>query len=380
MAKYSVTYSCGHEGIVNIIGPHKDREWKRQREESKMCPDCWKKYLEEERERKNREAAEKAAEMELPELTGSPKQVAWANTLRQEFIEKFDEATDDDFEYVCDYMELEKDDILKIKHYILENKTEARFWIDHRDARLVTTLEYEMDNALKSDEAKAEEQQEKEFQQQVKAEATVYPEEKETNAVVEIDYTDDEITAITEKNETFRKLVRNLGFRWDSRKWRRKLSYKTGSPEDRAAELGNKLLNSGFPIRIYDKTVRRNAVEGNFEPEHKRWIGKLADKDRFAISWSDGKDWYRDAKSLPGAKWENPFVTVSVDHFKEVEEFAELYDFKFSPGATEMIKQHKKALRKAEVVDPAKVDEEQSKDGLQEILESEADVLDDLRD
>ena len=64
---YSGTFSCGHEGKVNIIGKAKDREWKIERAFSNMCPDCYKKWLEEEHQRKNKEAMEEAKEMDLPE-------------------------------------------------------------------------------------------------------------------------------------------------------------------------------------------------------------------------------------------------------------------------------------------------------------------------
>lgn len=68
MAWYYGTYSCGHEGRVNIIGPTKDRQWKADRHFEHMCPECYEKWQEEERDRKSREATEKSKEMELPEL------------------------------------------------------------------------------------------------------------------------------------------------------------------------------------------------------------------------------------------------------------------------------------------------------------------------
>lgn len=87
---YDGVYSCGHAGEINVCGPHRDRQWKVDRKFSGLCPECYKKKIEEEKERKNREAAEKSAEMELPELTGTEKQVAWATTLRMEFIKKYE--------------------------------------------------------------------------------------------------------------------------------------------------------------------------------------------------------------------------------------------------------------------------------------------------
>lgn len=41
MAWYYGTYSCGHEGRVNIIGPTKDRQWKADRHFGHMCPECY---------------------------------------------------------------------------------------------------------------------------------------------------------------------------------------------------------------------------------------------------------------------------------------------------------------------------------------------------
>ena len=87
MAWYNGTFSCGHEGRVNVIGKIKDRQWKIDRAFNNMCPECYQKWLQEEHERKNKEALEEAKEMDLPELTGTEKQVAWANTLRKNFID-----------------------------------------------------------------------------------------------------------------------------------------------------------------------------------------------------------------------------------------------------------------------------------------------------
>mgnify|MGYP006926213940 FL=1 len=361
MAKYDIIYACGHEGVVNIIGPHKDREWKLEREKEKICPECWRKHIEEERRRENEEAAKKAKEMELPELSGTPKQVAWAITLRQKLVDVLDGLDEVKDEDIDRFLGVTREELKQIMHYILETKTSAKYFIDNRYEDIEFYVRTEKHAALKSDEEKAREKFEKEEIEREKAAATVYPENKETNAVAEINFNKDEVTVLFERNEKFRRLVRGLGYRWTGEVWRRKITYKTGSAEDRAAELGNKLLNAGFPIRIYDENVRQSAVSGKFEPEHKRWIGKLVDKNRFAFSWSDGKDWYRNVRSLPGSKWENPFVTVSVEHYREVQEFAELYDFKFTPSAIEMIERHKKAMQQSEVVKPAEVTEKSGK-------------------
>lgn len=42
MAKYQVTYRCGHTGTVDLFGPSKQRENKLEWLSTQLCPDCWK--------------------------------------------------------------------------------------------------------------------------------------------------------------------------------------------------------------------------------------------------------------------------------------------------------------------------------------------------
>lgn len=81
MAKYTVTHTCGHQHEYQLYGKHTERDRKIAWLEGQDCPAC-KRAAEE-------EAAKAATEgMELPELEGSVKQVAWANTIRAQFIEE----------------------------------------------------------------------------------------------------------------------------------------------------------------------------------------------------------------------------------------------------------------------------------------------------
>lgn len=50
--KYNITYSCGHEGTVNLVGKGSDRERKlKWHSESGHCPECYKKMKEEQKEK-----------------------------------------------------------------------------------------------------------------------------------------------------------------------------------------------------------------------------------------------------------------------------------------------------------------------------------------
>lgn len=77
--KYTITYSCGHNGTVNLFGPGKERERKIYwYENNGECPDCRQARLQAE----NQKAAEESGAHNWPELEGTEKQIAWATTIR----------------------------------------------------------------------------------------------------------------------------------------------------------------------------------------------------------------------------------------------------------------------------------------------------------
>ena len=86
--QYKGVYACGHEGTVRISGGKaSDREWKANRAFEHDCPECQKKVREEEIRVINEESASDSKKLRFPELEGSPKQIAWANTIRLKFYD-----------------------------------------------------------------------------------------------------------------------------------------------------------------------------------------------------------------------------------------------------------------------------------------------------
>lgn len=122
MAWYCGTYRCGCEGRVNITGRMKDRQWKVDRAFSKLCIKCYYKRRNEEIEKANYEAAKKAEEMNLPELIGSEKQIIWANTIRVQIFDILDKMLE----------KLEVNKKMYIADCIIQQYTEAKFWINNR--------------------------------------------------------------------------------------------------------------------------------------------------------------------------------------------------------------------------------------------------------
>ena len=124
--KVNITYSCGHEGTIEVFGKAEERERKiKYFEEYGLCPDCYK-------AEKQDEEKEFAGKHELPKLNGSGKQISWANKIRKELIEAFEKekapirkgAGDDFADFLDDFT----------KDYYQNDS--ASWWIDHREWRL----------------------------------------------------------------------------------------------------------------------------------------------------------------------------------------------------------------------------------------------------
>ena len=88
------------------------------------CPDCYKVRMQQEREAANAAAIEKSRGAGFPDLTGSEKQIAWAGSIRQRFVDDLfplDKVTDRGLECLTEFM---------------ADHTDSRFWIDHRNNSL----------------------------------------------------------------------------------------------------------------------------------------------------------------------------------------------------------------------------------------------------
>jgi len=375
MAKYSGTFSCGHEGRVDVVGPTKNRQWIVDRKFEGMCTECYVIHLQEQREKANIEASEKAKEMELPVLQGSEKQVAWANTLRQKLIDNITKS----IETSTKEENTEQTEVMKVVlDYMMINKIEAKFYIDNREDYTDTI----MINLYTESKDAAEIEKKEIASKEVIEEGIVSPIEVKHVGIVKIIAKEEKILVEYDKNEEFRQIVKSLNFKWDGI-WERKVNELIGNSTDRAAELGNKLLNAGFTISCIDENIRNKAVNGNYENECDRWIKYNSDNNKLAIRWYDkNENMYGKAKNISTAKWnsDTKSILVSTSHFEEVKDFAESYGFNFTKASIKAIEEYKASLKKAKVVTPKVVIIEEPTDKIKEILDSGSDIIDDLKD
>lgn len=128
MAKYTVTYSCGHTAQVELYGPGKERERKMQwMRESAVCPECY-------GAQKQAETCESNAG--LVNLTGSDKQIAWAMDIRGKYMREMEGQA----------ARLTAGDAAKTQtamdnmRAVVNMVTEAKWWIDNQ---------YNLTNALR---------------------------------------------------------------------------------------------------------------------------------------------------------------------------------------------------------------------------------------
>lgn len=319
MGAYFGTYSCGHDGRLDIYGPTKNRQYIADKKFSGLCPECAKKAY-------AKKIAAEAKENEYPELTGTEKQVTWAMSLRSQFIEDFS-ATQPKKHAVT-------------LEWLIRSKTSARFWIDNRDRPSSFYIEtYEAEKL----------EEEKNIYNDL---IVVEPAEKKHPDVVSISYNATQVQVhYYQYEEALVSIAKDLKYRWKRPDWCLKIDALSGSASDRAAEIGNALLNAGFSIKI-SESLKDAAINASFEKRFPRWINATATD--FIVTWlGSDNTLFKRAKKLPKATWKRGVgMVVPATSFAEIEDFASIEDFKFSKSAKDLLKYEKKRTIVAEPFAP----------------------------
>ena len=368
------------------------------------CKECEKARLQAKYDEGNANAAEAAAEMGYPELIGTEKQVAWANTIREKALA---ELRDTFMDPECPEKHLYRRlAFTGISHLILRMR-QAAWWIDHQNelgnVRSMSMLATQIDrpfaeaigaiqravrdgektmaqaeaevNALinaPAKEASPIKPAQKPAEQHTPERPEAVPEKKRHDGAADVKILDGSVTALYGKDDDFMEIVKRLGFSWGSG-WTLKAGEKTGTAENIAAELGSRLLNAGFAVRFDSQEILDKAVRGDYEPMCRRWI--QSHSTGFYLSWGREDDHYSAAKAIPGAKYDRPGIIVPERSWDALEDFAARYGYRFTAMAREKMD---RLSGRAQVVSPekAKAPEYDEKD----VLQSSREVLEDLKD
>ncbi len=346
--------NCGNQ-ITIFGGNRKDTDRKASWAESEgfICEDC----KENQRQEGNDKAAQANASAGLLELTGSEKQIAWAETIRAEKLSNIEKAANKEFsplEAEAYYGDDQSMAAAQQSHATrqLKQQTSASWWIDNRTTKvghLLSQLFKQNPPVAKEEQAHIDEAQ---------AEATVRPAQVETETVAEITLQNGYVKVdFPQKIEEFRVIMRKNHYTWTGSLWSRGINAMNGTEQDRLAEIGHILLGSGFILRIYDLQARKNAIQGNYQEEQTRWITAYSSANDIClgIRWGRDEDYYKQAKRLPTARYVKPGVSVSPEQFEEILDFAEINDFAISEAAHKVIDQARDAKERALTVNVEKV-------------------------
>lgn len=387
---------CGKEYRVQMYGNSRTREW-RIESWTGRCDAC----KEKEKERAAELAEQYARDAGLPDLTGSEKQIKWAQVLRQSVFSKIDNIFSVDLK--DSKSRDQRDDILYLhdrgmvdfdkeacKASLTEkgskaldalcSRCESRFWIDNRGEPARALL---FGASLHIQDTASEV-----LEEECRLESAIRPEKPLTETVAEITGHHDQRQVqvrFPEKREDFRGIVKGMGYRWSGSHWYLTLNPANGPIEDRIAETGHRLLEAGFCILVHDESLRKKVVKADYTPSPYGWVTAIVSGERkgwFAIGWKrDAGDWYREAKKLPGSRWSSPNMVVPPEQVEEILDFASVNGFKLSPGAERLAEKVREARDRALTSTPESLPEKpmpESRPNLDSLAEASVDPA--LRD
>lgn len=120
MAKYTITYKCGHTAEIQLFGPYAERESKINYYKTIDCPEC-----------RAKAAAQEAKAKGFAELTGSAKQICWASDIRDNFFAEV--------EKIAPKVDRNKDLFDKAVNDIKAEKS-ASWWIDNNNRETLSII------------------------------------------------------------------------------------------------------------------------------------------------------------------------------------------------------------------------------------------------
>lgn len=126
MAWYDIHHSCGHATEQQIYGTNvrDERQQQADRLGRRPCPRCVQQQYDDD----NRGAAERAKQAGWPALTGSAKQIAWAQSIRSRAVDGLGDEVRMAYAWTGDMVAL-------AATLLLQDRASASWWIDHRNQR-----------------------------------------------------------------------------------------------------------------------------------------------------------------------------------------------------------------------------------------------------
>lgn len=345
MAKYDIKYACGCERTVNLFGKNADRERKIAWLETQICPQCAAKAA--------AEAAKAEADANgLPELEGTPKQVAWALDIRAEWSAKV-------LKMLAMEPKTNEERLLQQAAAEVLNNTSAKFWIENRERNnLDKAVKAVLDRLISEDSSKTggdDDDGAGDDSPAANAEtATLAPEGRDATLTVEITEGENEIAVATpERNDEMSGMIRNrMRGKWDSSRRAWIVPPEGTHRADRITEIASVSLAEGYRVKIPAKYAER-VKAGDYRPATSRRITVALKDGCYCVKWDRiNDDFYKVAKRLPSAQWDSDIKAVKVNprYYNEVTSFAERYGFEVSDAAMEAMEKARAEIESEEVI------------------------------
>ncbi len=380
MAHYDVTYTCGHSARVNLIGPHRVRERRLERLRQDCCRDCW-------LAREHAAAQARTAAENWPAWTaGTPAQQRWAESIRAHLLDSLDTVYQDKRQRIESDARAEQEDpsvtsanlerlaavYAAGRASLIEERTDAKWWIDHRDDGIgARFFEITLRQGLSARPELAPQ-----AAAPVSPQAStpppppppsliLRPDQPLTETIATVVYEPDKqrlAVRFSEYSEPLRQLMRELEFSWIDCAWVRNLAALAQSERtipDRLAETATRLVAAGFVARLRDAAAYELAQAGTFKPERRRWVRAITDTTSqyagwLTLAWPQSDDLYTAANRLRGARWRAGRMLVPPGSVDEIEEFARTYDFAISEKAQAVLDEVHESQAHGMVLTPSK--------------------------
>lgn len=124
MGKRDIEHACGHVQTHYLYKRMTERQRKEDWLKTTLCTDCY-------RDEQRKEALAQVADLDLPTLTGSEKQIRWADTLRAGRVIETRKYVDETL--TSKYKVRDRDLTVAMLVGLLTASSASKWWIDNRD-------------------------------------------------------------------------------------------------------------------------------------------------------------------------------------------------------------------------------------------------------
>lgn len=375
MTTYTGICRCGHEGTIRIRRGQED--FKTQEEVEKafsetLCKKCRYELKKRQEAECNEYIKDNFKALELPVLEGTEKQIAWASTIRQEMLIIWEKHLIEDFirpasllsdiktygpafdekgngHKVADMLDkiiknstdIEKKRLVAdLFVSVLKTIRKASIYIDIETGSTrvsIRGLLYKAFIELNINDNKEPK------------EVIISPENAIDERIVNIYSKDNTIYCESYADMDVKSICKANHYIWSphSVAWYRNINARvSGTIDDRKIELANKILKAGYIIRIDNPTLKEKIINGEYTAEHRRWIGECEGKLIVVFDFKDHPEINKAFNVIKGCVWERNIkcLQLPAEMYLQVQDLAEIYDFKYNDKALELIERVKSSL------------------------------------